>query len=184
MGHDVHLILPVVTSSFSGTFPRVSQDWAALLGGRIVVYASHRLCIQCSVRPRKLDQLCRSGERKPCLTHAIAWCNLRLRLDFTPSSRNCWSPPWSIPEKKTSCQWKTAFQLLPGDSNLQLLIIKEQNCVRRDPWLMFTLHLINVRCRTKLFMCFMSFNPFSSPLRQNIIISDFQMKKLSFRRVQ
>ena len=49
---------------------------------------------------------------------------------------------------------------------------------------MFTLHLMNVRCRTKLFMCFMSFNPFSSPLRQNIIISDFQMKKLSFRRVQ
>lgn len=49
---------------------------------------------------------------------------------------------------------------------------------------MFTLHLINVRRRTKLFMCFMSFNSFSSSLRQNIIISDFQMKKLSFRGVQ
>lgn len=120
MGHDVHLILPVVTSSFSGTFPRVSQDWAALLGGRIVVYASHRLCIQRSVRPRKLDQLCRSGERKPCLTHAIAWCNLRLRLDFHPFLPELLSPSLEHPREEDKLSVENCLPVATGRFKLAI----------------------------------------------------------------
>lgn len=46
-----------------------------------MVCASHSLCIQLSVRLRKLDQVCRFGERKTCLTQEIAWGNLGLCLD-------------------------------------------------------------------------------------------------------
>ena len=120
MGHDVHLILPIVTSSFSGTFPRVPQDLAALLGGRTVVYASHRLCIRRSVRPRKLDQLYRFGERKPCLTHAIAWGNLRLRLDFHPFPPELPSPSLEHPREEDKLSVANCLPVATGRFKLAI----------------------------------------------------------------
>lgn len=82
----------IVTSSFSGMFQGVfPQDWAALLGRTAGPYASHSLCIQRSVRPRKLDQRADLGIGKPCLTPPVdsmgqlwGW-----HLDFHPSSWSC-----------------------------------------------------------------------------------------------
>lgn len=125
MGHDVHLILPIVTSSFSGMFPRVSQDWAALLGGWTMVYASHSLCIQHSVRPRKLDQACRFGDRKPCLTHEIAWGNLGLHLDFHPFLLELPSPSLEHPREEDKLSVENCLPVATGRVKLAITDNKE-----------------------------------------------------------
>lgn len=48
------------------------------------------------VRPRKLDQVCRFGDRK---THfEIAWAAWGWHLDFHLPTPGPAGPPWSIPE--------------------------------------------------------------------------------------